>query len=68
VLKDFFGGENFLEVSATQRFPILAIITPTTHKDGSGSYCEFVQSDLKPEDIGIHFKIPHYASHFDEGI
>ncbi|THF53320.1 hypothetical protein E6C50_03715 [Flavobacterium supellecticarium] len=61
-LKDFFGSNEFLEINIASEtdIPIFAIITPTIHKDGSGSYCEVVQSDIKPENLGTHFKIPHY--------
>ncbi|WP_286927609.1 hypothetical protein [Flavobacterium sp. UBA4197] len=61
-LKDFFGSkeELFLDINSQQEIPVFAIITPTIHKDGSGSYCEVVQSDIKPENLGTHFKIPHY--------
>lgn len=61
-MKDFFGSKEVLEfnMNTNQEFPAFAIITPTMHKDGSGSYCEVVQSDVKPENLGSHFKIPHY--------
>jgi hypothetical protein len=61
-LKDFLGSNEFLEINIASEtdIPIFAIITPTMHKDGSGSYCEVVQSDIKPENLGAHFKIPHY--------
>lgn len=59
-LKDFFGSKKELNESIDKEFAIFAIITPTMHKDGSGSYCEVVQSDIKPENLGKHFKIPHY--------
>ncbi len=60
VLKDFFGRENTLNVPLNDEFAIFAIITPTIHNNGSGSYCEVVQSDIKPEELGNLFKIPHY--------
>ncbi|MCJ8498833.1 hypothetical protein MVI27_11290 [Chryseobacterium salipaludis] len=60
VLKDFFGSKLTMEVPMAEEIPLLAIITPTRHKDGSGSYCEVVQSDIKPEELGKHFNIPHY--------
>lgn len=61
-LKDFFGSKESLEmnISTGTDIPVFAIITPTMHKDGSGSYCEVVQSDVKPENLGTHFKIPHH--------
>lgn len=59
-LKDFFGSSKEMNVEADKRTAILAIITPTIHKDGSGSYCEVAQSEVKPEKLGEHFKIPHY--------
>lgn len=60
VLKDFFGRENKLDIPLNDEFSIFAIITPTIHANGSASYCEVVQSDVKPEELGNHFKIPHY--------
>lgn len=61
-LKDFFGSKKELnfDISNNQEIPLLALITPTIHKDGSSSYCEVAQSDIKPENFGTHFKIPHY--------
>ena len=60
VLKDFFGSKLTIELPMTEEIPLFAIITPTLHKDGSASYCEVVQSDIKPEELGKHFNIPHY--------
>lgn len=60
VLKDFQGLKKFLNVPINEEFPILAIITPTKLKDGSGSYCEVAQSDIAPEKFGEKFNIPHY--------
>ncbi|NRS87528.1 hypothetical protein HNQ02_000435 [Flavobacterium sp. 7E] len=60
VVKDFFGAKIVNEYNFGDEFPLVAIITPTIHDDGSASYCEVVQSDIKPENLGSHFKIPHY--------
>ena len=60
VLKDFQGSKKFLNVPLNEEFPILAIITATKHKDGSGSYCEVAQSEIAPEKFGEKFNIPHY--------
>jgi hypothetical protein len=60
VLKDFQGTKKFLYVPLDKEFPILAIITATKHKDGSGSYCEVAQSEIAPEKFGEKFNIPHY--------
>lgn len=59
-LKDFFGGKINLSIDSKQEVAIFAIITPAKHEDGSASYCEVVQSNVKPQDLGVHFKIPHY--------
>lgn len=59
-LKDFFGRNKELNIDSKQETAIFAIITPTKHADGFSSYCEVVQSDIKPENLGTHFKIPHY--------
>ena len=55
-LKDFLGSANEIEVPIS-RFPILALITPTVHTDGSASYCEVAQSDIAPEDLGKHYNM-----------
>lgn len=60
VLKDFQGAKEFLSVPINEEFPILAVITATKHKDGSGSYCEVAQSGIAPEKFGEKFNIPHY--------
>jgi len=59
-LKDFFGNKSEYKLDLAQKNPVFAIITPTMHKDGSGSYCEVAQSNVAPENLGEHFKIPHY--------
>ena len=59
-LKDFFGSKSELNLDIDKKNAVFAIITPTIHKDGSGSYCEVAQSNIEPEKLGEHFKIPHY--------
>lgn len=59
-LKDFFGGKKELNLDLKKKNPVFAIITPTIHKDGSGSYCEVAQSNIEAEKLGKHFNIPHY--------
>lgn len=59
-LKNFFGSKEEISLDINKVNAIFAIITPTIHKDGSGSYCEVAQSDVAPEKLGEKFKIPHY--------
>lgn len=59
-LKDFFGNKKELNIDLDKKIAVFAIITPTIHKDGSGSYCEVAQSGIAPDKLGEHFKIPHY--------
>lgn len=59
-LKDFFGNHEEMNIELNKKTAVFAIITPTIHKDGSGSYCEVAQSNINPEKLGEHFKIPHY--------
>ncbi len=59
-LKDFFGNKKEIEVPIGREFPAFAILTPMKHNDGSASYCEVVQSNIKPEELGEYFHIPHY--------
>lgn len=60
LLKDFLGNKKFLDVPINEEFAVFAILTPKVNEDGSSSYCEVVQSEVKPEELGKHFKIPHY--------
>lgn len=60
VMKDFQGGKDSINAPLEKEFPILAMITPTIHKDGSGSYCEVAYSEVAPENFGKKFNIPHY--------
>lgn len=60
VLKNFFGSKPELNLDINKKNAIFAIITPTIHKDGSGSYCEVAQSEIEPAKFGTHFSIPHY--------
>ncbi|MEN2436816.1 hypothetical protein AAH994_15490 [Weeksellaceae bacterium A-14] len=59
-LKNFFGMKKEINLDSNKKNPIFAIITPTIHEDGSGSYCEVAQSGIDPEKLGEKFKIPHY--------
>lgn len=59
-LKDFFGEKKEVAINLNKKNAVFAILTPTIHPDGSGSYCEVAQSDIAPEKLGEHFKIPHH--------
>ncbi len=59
-LKDFFGSKEEVTLDINKKNSVFAIITPTIHKDGSGSYCEVAQSDIVPEKLGEKFNISHY--------
>ena len=39
-LKDFYGNKKELSLDISKKNAVFAIITPTIHKDGTGSYCE----------------------------
>ncbi len=60
VVKDFFGRSEELSVGLRERKALFAVITPTHHADGTASYCEVVQSGVRPELLGDRFHIPHY--------
>ncbi len=59
-LKDFLGDKKNAILPIGKSFYTFAIITPTIHKDGRGSYCEVAQSGKNPEELGTIYKIPHY--------
>jgi len=59
-VKDFMGIKKTTDVPLNEEFPILAIITPTLHEDGSASWCEVAQSEVSKDQYYEKFKIPHY--------
>ncbi|MFD2564213.1 hypothetical protein [Aquimarina rubra] len=59
-LKDFFGSNPELNMPIKGKNAVLALITPNMHENGSASYCEVAQSNIRPEKLGSHFNIPHY--------
>lgn len=59
VLKDFLTKKT-VDVPIGEPFYIFAIITPTIHKDGSGSYCQVAYSKTNPENFGTEYNIQHY--------
>lgn len=59
-MKDFFGSKKELTFGINDEIPLLAMITPHKQENGWGSYCEVLQSDIQPKDLGKHFGIPHY--------
>ncbi|SFG17802.1 hypothetical protein [Prevotella sp. KH2C16] len=59
-VKDFFGRSEEMQVGLHERRALFAVITPTRHVDGTASYCEVVQSGVRPEQLGDYFHIPHY--------
>lgn len=58
--KTFLGEQKEVSIPLNTATYILAFLMPTIHKDGSTSYCEVVQSEIKPEDLGTKFNIPRY--------
>lgn len=56
-LKDFLGDRSEIDVQ-TSGFPVLTLITPTIHSDGSASYCEVAQSKVTAEDLGKEYNMP----------
>lgn len=60
ILKDFFGSQKEIFLKPFVKNVVFAIISPTVHADGFGSYCEVVQSGVNPEDFGNQFGVPHY--------
>ncbi|MBW1294368.1 hypothetical protein [Aquimarina litoralis] len=59
-LKDFLASNETITIDLQKKHPVFAIVTPTVHKDGSNSYCEVAQSNIATDQLGKHFKIPHY--------
>jgi hypothetical protein len=59
-LKDFAGSKPSLHVSADKPIYLFAVIPPTMHADGTGSYCEVAQSEVPPEEFGNKFQLSQY--------
>lgn len=59
-VKDLFANKEELFIPSDKASPIFAIITPSLRPDGSGTYCDVVQSGIKPEKWYEQFKVPHY--------
>lgn len=59
-LKDFLGDKPDISIPLNKNIYILAFMMPYVRKDGSASYCEVAQSEVKPEELGKKFNIPTY--------
>jgi hypothetical protein len=59
-MKTFLGSKTEINLLETGKFYIMALITPTLHKDKSSSYCEVAQSGIDPEKLNEKYNIPHY--------
>lgn len=59
-LKNFLGAKPEQAISLKDNNHLLAFMMPYAKKDGSTTYCEVVQSDVTPEELGEKFPIPLY--------
>ncbi len=60
VLKNFLGSRSSAPIDLDAENVLLAYMMPYVKADGSKQYCDVVQSQVKPEDMGTAFKIPRY--------
>jgi hypothetical protein len=60
VLKNFLGRATETEIPIGQSINILTYMMPYRRPDGSSTYCEVVQSGVRPEDLGKKYAIPTY--------
>ena len=58
--KNFLGSKSEVLISSDKSNYILTYMMPYQKKDGSKQYCEVVQSDVNPEEIGKKYGIPRY--------
>ena len=58
--KDLFGNQKELILDLSKENTLFLITTPHPQANGFSSWCEIAQSDIAPEELGTHFKIPHY--------
>ena len=59
-LKSFLGRAPDLLIPLGKPTNILTYMLPYSKVDGSTTYCEVVQSDVRPEDLGKKYAIPTY--------
>lgn len=59
-LKNFMAGRPEQSISLTAANHILTFMMPYVKKDKSTAYCEVVQSDVSPEELGKKYPIPLY--------
>lgn len=59
-LKGFLGQSSDLSIPVGKSANILTYMMPYKKADGSEQYCEVVQSDTHPEELGKKYKIPTY--------
>jgi uncharacterized membrane protein len=59
-LKSFLGSKPEISIPLNANSYILTYMMPYVKKDGSKAYCEVVQADVKPEELGTKYAIPVY--------
>jgi hypothetical protein len=59
-LKHFLGSQSEQSIPMKSNTYILTFMMPYAKKDGSTTYCEVVQSDVSPEELGKKYPIPLY--------
>ena len=59
-LKNFTAGRPEQSISLTEVNHLLAFMMPYVKKDQSAAYCEVVQADISPEELGKKYPIPLY--------
>ncbi len=59
-LKSFLGSKPEISIPLNANTYILTYMMPYVAKDGSKKYCEVVQADVKPEELGVKYAIPVY--------
>jgi hypothetical protein len=59
-LKTFLGSKTEMSVPLNKPTYFLAFLMPTVHPNSSTSYCEVVQSEVKPEELGTKYSLPRY--------
>jgi len=57
---DLFGSKTELFLDVKKENTLFLITTPHDQGNGFSSWCEIAQSEVAPENLGTHFKVPHY--------
>jgi hypothetical protein len=60
ILKGFQRGEEEVDITSNTNHAILTFMMPYKTKNGIAHYCDVIQDEIAPEELGKRFNIPRY--------